>query len=66
MSKKYAVFITVLFCLFIFGFGAALLLSPSRDQAETWAQVFQDDPSALYLNIIKLLNQPKEDEHETE
>lgn len=31
MSKKYAVFITVLFCLFIFGFGAALLLSPSRD-----------------------------------
>lgn len=42
------------------------LLSPSREQAETWAQVFQDDPSALYLNIIKLLNQPKEDEHETE
>ena len=31
MSKKYPVFITVLFCLFIFGFGAALLLSPSRD-----------------------------------
>ncbi len=42
------------------------LLSPSREQAETWAHVFQDDPSALYLNIIKLLNQPKEDEHETE
>ena len=31
MSKKYAIFITVLFCLFIFGFGAALILSPSRD-----------------------------------
>lgn len=31
MSKKYSVFITVLFCLFTFGFGAALLLTPSRD-----------------------------------
>ena len=31
MSKKYSIFITVLFCLFIFGFGAALILSPSRD-----------------------------------
>ena len=31
MSKKYSVFITVLFCLFIFGFGIALVLSPSRD-----------------------------------
>ena len=40
------------------------LLSPSREQAETWAQVFQSDPSALYLNIIKLLN--KEKSHETQ
>lgn len=31
MSKKYSVFITVLFCLFIFGFGIALIVSPSRD-----------------------------------
>ena len=31
MNKKYSIFITVLFCLFIFGFGAALILSPSRD-----------------------------------
>ncbi len=31
MSKKYSIFITVLFCVFIFGFGAALILSPSRD-----------------------------------
>lgn len=31
MSKKYSVFITALFCLFTFGFGAALILSPSRD-----------------------------------
>ena len=31
MDKKYSVFITALFCLFIFGFGAALLASPSRD-----------------------------------
>ena len=31
MSKKYSVFITTLFCLFTFGFGAALILTPSRD-----------------------------------
>ncbi len=31
MSKKYSTFITALFCLFLFGFGAALILSPSRD-----------------------------------
>ena len=31
MNKKYSIFITVLFCLFIFGFGIALILSPSRD-----------------------------------
>ena len=42
------------------------LLSSSREQAERWGQVFQADPSALYLNIIKLLDQPKEDHHETQ
>ena len=31
MSTKYSTFITALFCLFLFGFGAALILSPSRD-----------------------------------
>lgn len=31
MSQKYAIFITTLFCVFIFGFGAALLLLPDRD-----------------------------------
>ena len=31
MSKKYSIFITVLFCLFLFGFGIVLLVSPSRD-----------------------------------
>ncbi len=34
MSKKYSIFITVLFCLFIFGFGIALVVSPSRDFSE--------------------------------
>ena len=33
-NKKYSVFITALFCLFIFGFGIALLVSPSRDFSE--------------------------------
>ena len=32
------------------------LLVPSQEQAECWAQVFQNDPSALYLGITKLLN----------
>jgi len=30
MSKKYAILITALFCLFIFGFGAAFLIAPDR------------------------------------
>ncbi len=34
MNKKYSIFITVLFCLFTFGFGAALILTPSRDFSE--------------------------------
>lgn len=41
------------------------LLAPSREQAEQWGQIFQADPSALYLNIIKLLEQQKENHHET-
>ena len=39
------------------------LLSPGREQAERWAAAFQSDPSALYMNIIKLLD--KEDTNET-
>ena len=34
MSKKYAIFITALFCLFIFGFGIAFLILPDRDFSE--------------------------------
>lgn len=40
------------------------LLAPSREQAERWGKSFQENPAALYLNIIKLLN--KEDPYETE
>ena len=40
------------------------LLSPNREQAQRWARTFQEDPSALYLNIMKLLNQ--EENHETQ
>lgn len=41
------------------------LLSPSREQAQRWAETFQADPSALYLNITRLLDQPKEETNET-
>ena len=34
MKKKYSVFITALFCVFLFGFGAALWLLPDRDFSE--------------------------------
>lgn len=34
MSKKYSIFITVLFCLFIFGFGAAHLILPDKEFSE--------------------------------
>ena len=37
------------------------LFSPNREQAEIWSKTYQADPSALYLNIIKLL----EEQHET-
>lgn len=37
------------------------LFSPNREQAEVWSKTYQADPSALYLNIIKLL----EEQHET-
>lgn len=34
MTKKYSVFITALFCLFIFGFGIAQFIVPDRDFSE--------------------------------
>lgn len=34
MSKKYSIFITALFCAFIFGFGAAHFILPDRDFSE--------------------------------
>ena len=34
MSKKYAIFITALFCVFIFGFGIAFFLLPDKDFSE--------------------------------
>ena len=34
MSRKYSIFITVLFCLFIFGFGIAFLILPDRSFSE--------------------------------
>ena len=37
------------------------LLASSPEQAQRWAQVFQEDPSALYHNTIKLLEQPREE-----
>ena len=36
------------------------LLAPQPEQAQRWAQVFQADPSALYLNIIQLLDHKEE------
>lgn len=37
------------------------LLAPNHPQAEAWAAAFKADPSALYLNIIKLLDTSKEE-----
>ena len=34
MSKKYAVFLTALFCVFVFGFGAVFFLLPDREFSE--------------------------------
>ena len=34
MSKKYSIFITALFCLFTFGFGAAHFILPDREFSE--------------------------------
>lgn len=34
MSKKYSIFITALFCLFLFGFGIAFFLLPDREMSE--------------------------------
>lgn len=37
------------------------LFAPRREQAEQWAQAFRENPSALYLNIIKSLDSSKEE-----
>lgn len=34
MSKKYSIFITALFCLFLFGFGIAFFVLPDREMSE--------------------------------
>ena len=41
------------------------LFSPTRAQAEQWERTFRADPYALYLNLIKLLDNEQEDHHET-
>ena len=41
------------------------LFSPTRAQAEQWAQTFRTDPYALYLDLIKLLDNEKGDHYET-
>ena len=44
MSKKYSIFITALFCLFLFGFGIAHFLVPDRkfsEQENTNLTLFQ-------------------------
>ena len=41
------------------------LFSPTRAQAEQWERKFRADPYALYLKLIKLLDDDKEDDHET-
>ena len=35
------------------------LLAPSAEQAQSWAEVFQRDPSALYLSVTRLLDGPE-------
>lgn len=37
------------------------LLASGREQAERWEKIFQENPSALYFNIIRLLDQPEEE-----
>ena len=41
------------------------LFSPTRAQAEQWERTFRADPYAIYLNLVKLLDNKKEDFHET-
>ena len=46
MSKKYSMFITILFCTFIFGFGIAHVLLPDRtfsEQENDWLAHFVTD-----------------------
>lgn len=37
------------------------LLAPSPEQAGLWGEVFRQDPSALYMGVINLLNTQKEE-----
>ena len=45
MSKKYSVFISVLFCLFIFGFGIAQFVLPDKDFSEQENRYLTQMPS---------------------
>lgn len=51
MSKKYSIFITVLFCLFIFGFGIALLVLPDRDFSEQENRTLQQFVAPTVENV---------------
>lgn len=54
MSKKYSIFITVLFCVFLFGFGAAMLLLPDRKFSEQENRNLAQMP-ALDFGELRLL-----------
>ena len=41
------------------------LLASQLEQAQNWSQTFQENPSAIYLGIIQLLDRQKEEKHET-
>ncbi len=52
MSRKYSIFITALFCLFVFGFGAALLILPDREFSEQENRYLTQFPSPT-LDSVK-------------
>ena len=54
MSKKYSIFITVLFCLFIFGFGIAQFVLPDKEFSEQENRYLAQLPSVDFgeLNAI--------------
>ena len=58
MSKRYSMFITVLFCLFLGGFCAALLILPDRDFSETENRYLAQlpRPSVGRLNLSGFLS----------